>query len=226
MDLPHVLEEAGPIVQPGPGAGEHGAGGEHQQRQRQTERGPAGHGNTAVHSRPAWRAAAGWRARPQVERPAGPGLKAGVGGHDGRGEDQLHQREEGRRRQVEQVDRLAVDLHFHGGQAGPAQDQDHAEAGEAEGKDQHAGGQDGRQEQRQRHQPEGAQRGRRPGWWPPRPAADPGWTRSRRRCARSPRRCRRRGPGSRPAGSASGSLRALPGPAGRWPGGPAGRRSR
>ena len=47
--------------------------------------------------------------------------------------------------QVEQADGLVVNLHLQGGEARPAQHQDHAEGGEVEDEDQQGGGGDRRQ---------------------------------------------------------------------------------
>ena len=68
---------------------------------------------------------------------------SGVEGHEAEGEQDLDQGEGCGQGQVEKLDRLTVDLHLHRGQSGAAQDEDNAETGEAEDKDQQGGGQDG-----------------------------------------------------------------------------------
>ena len=61
----------------------------------------------------------------------------------------LHDGQRGRQRQVENVDGLIINLHFQRGEANAAQDQHHAEAGEAEDKNQYARRKQRRADQRQ-----------------------------------------------------------------------------
>ena len=50
--------------------------------------------------------------RPLLQRNAHPGLQAGIESHHHKGQRHLHQTQKGSHRQVEEVDRLPVDLHF------------------------------------------------------------------------------------------------------------------
>ncbi len=89
-----------------------------------------------------------------MQRHGDPLLQAGVSHHQPKGAADLEQRQGRRHRQVEQIDRLAVDFHLQRGVAGTAQDQDHPKAGEIEQEDQQRGGCQRRAQQRQSHFPE------------------------------------------------------------------------
>jgi hypothetical protein len=70
-------------------------------------------------------------------------------GREAQCKDELYDRERRGQRQVEQADRLIVDLDFQGGEARPAQHKDHPERSEIEDEDQERGRSDRRHQQRQ-----------------------------------------------------------------------------
>ena len=74
--------------------------------------------------------------RPLFQGKAYPGLQAGIEGHHHKGQRHLHQAQKSRNWQVEEVDRLPIDLHFQRGKAQAPQNQNHAKAGKTEKKDQ------------------------------------------------------------------------------------------
>ena len=102
--------------------------------------------------------------------------------------DDLHERERGRGRQVEQLDRLAVDLDFERRVRGIGEQQRDAERREREQEHDRRGRDDRRREQRQGHVPEGPRRATRRACAPLPRAADRGSPRTRPPCAPRPRR--------------------------------------
>ena len=87
----------------------------------------------------------------EVERHGGSRLHTGVNRHDRQGQPHLHQRQSCGHRQTEEIDSLAIDFDLQGGKVRSAQDQDDAETGEAEKKDQQRSRDQRRQEQGQRN---------------------------------------------------------------------------
>lgn len=128
---------------------------QHAERQKDQHRDRGDHSGEQRPLARAARAPGGVRRVDEAQRALQPAHAPGVHREDDPHGGELHDREDGRRGEVEDLRGLPVDLHLERGERRPAEDLDHAERREREEEDHQRGGRDGGPERGQRHLPPG-----------------------------------------------------------------------